>query len=618
MNRSILAMAMASLLPSTYSLAQDVSVDETVVVTANRFEQTQRSVLASTSVITRDDIAVSQATTALDLLKVLPGVTINSQGNKGNATGIYIRGTASKHALVIVDGVRINSPTAGEASIGLIPAFAIERIEVIRGPRAAVYGSDAMGGVISISTIGSENTHQLLLGYGNQGQDQQAWKSSGQLSDKTTGSFVFNREKSDGYRIYDGAPEDETHGYESQTVFGSLDHQLTENWGVAFSGYTRDSQVDYANQYTVDAPTLETEGDFYSFTGSLQYLQSDFASVLQIGTTKDHNADGDKAGTVAKSTLTGYRKSANWLNTYTGFEHIILNAGVDYSKEEAKRGGSNTTDYDKTAKNNKAGFITALSEFGDFTAEASLRHDKDSVFGGYTTWNVALGYLLFEQFQLVASSGTAFNAPTFNDLYWPQSGNPDLKPEESNSTELGVYGYHELFDWSLVAYRSKFENLIEWAPTGPGMFDPWIPQNVAEAEIEGLEIGVSFTTGFIEHTLGAEWLKAIDKKTDKDLIRRPEHKFSWTPTVRLENFDASMTVLRTGERYASNGEYLSSYTTVDLGLGYRATDELTFGLRVNNVFDEEYETAVTSHFSEGMLYYLGAERNWFATASYQF
>lgn len=618
MNRSILAIAVASLLPSTYSLAQEVSIDETMVVTANRFEQSQQSVLASTSVITREDIEVSQATTALDLLKTLPGVTINSQGSKGNVTGIYIRGTASKHTLVIVDGVRINSPTAGEASIGLIPAFAIEKIEVIRGPRAAVYGSDAMGGVISISTTGAANTHELLLGYGDQGQNQQGWKSSGQLSEATKGSFIFNREQSDGYRIYDGAPKDETHGYESQTVFGNLEHQLTENWSLAFAGYSRDSEVEYADQYVVDGASKQADGEFYSLTGKVRYWRDEFTSELQIGSTKDHSEDGDAAGKIAKSTLTGERQSVTWLNTYTGFNNIVLNAGLDYSKEEAKRGGSNTQDYDKSDKDNRAVFLTALGEFGGLTAEASVRRDDDSVFGGYNTWNVAVGYFLLENIQLVASSGTAFNAPTFNDLYWPQSGNPSLKPEESKSTEIGIYGYYDLLDWSIVAYRSDFDNLIEWAPTGPGMFDPWTPQNVAKAKMEGIEVGIDFATGLVEHQLSAEWLTAIDKKTGEDLIRRPEHKFSWSPTISVDKVDASLTVLHTGERPASNGEYLSSYTTVDLGLGLRATDNLKLGLRVNNLFDTDYQTAVTSLFSGETVYYRGAERNVLATATYQF
>lgn len=618
MKKSLLAVAVAPLLShAQISFAQDHQTDETMVVTANRFEQSQRSALSSISVITRDDIEVSRATTALDLIKTLPGVTVNPQGTKGNATGIYIRGTATKQALVILDGVRLNSPTAGEASIGLIPTFAIESIEIIRGPRAAVYGSDAMGGVISISTIkGQESTHELQVGVGDQGQRQLGWKSSGPISANTTGAFVFNKEQSDGYRIYDGAPENETHGYDSQTIFGNLKYNLSDSWGLSLSGFTKSSQADYANQFVIDAPSNSTEGDFYSLTGAVYYRTNDLLSEVQISSTKDHNADGDKAGTLAKSTLTGYRDSVSWVTTYVGFEPVIINTGIDYATERASRGGTNTSDYEETNRDNKAAFLTLFGELGRFSTEASIRRDYDSAFGGHNTWNLALGYLLADQFQFVASSGTAFNAPTFNDLYWPGQGNPNLKAEESQSTEIGVYGYHQWFDWSLAAYHSQFKNLIEWGLSDSGTY---LPQNIAEAEIEGIEAGLEISTGVVNHKIGAEWLTAKDKKSDKDLIRRPQHKFSWTPTMSFEKVDASLAVLYVGERFASTGEYLSAYTTVDLGVGVYTTDQLTLGLRVNNLFDEEYQTAAASVFGTGeKLYYRGAERNILATLNYQF
>ncbi|RAH26564.1 TonB-dependent receptor plug domain-containing protein, partial [Vibrio vulnificus] len=154
MQKSLLAIAMASLLtPISYLHAQEVQTNDTVVVTANRFEQVESSVLASISVVTKAEIEQLNVTTALDILKTLPGVEVNSQGGKGQISSLFLRGTSSKHTLVLVDGVKINSATAGGAELGLIPAFAIEQIEVVRGPRAAIYGSDAIGGVIHIKTI---------------------------------------------------------------------------------------------------------------------------------------------------------------------------------------------------------------------------------------------------------------------------------------------------------------------------------------------------------------------------------------------------------------------------------------------------------------------------------
>lgn len=148
MQKSALAIALASLLtPISYLHANEAQPQETVVVTANRFEQVESTVLASMSVVTKADIEKLNVTSALDVLKTLPGVEVNTQGGKGQVSSIFLRGTSSKHTLVLVDGVKINSATAGGASLGLIPAFAIEQIEVVRGPRAAIYGSDAIGGL---------------------------------------------------------------------------------------------------------------------------------------------------------------------------------------------------------------------------------------------------------------------------------------------------------------------------------------------------------------------------------------------------------------------------------------------------------------------------------------
>lgn len=616
MNKSLLAIAVASLLtPISYLHAQEVSADETMVVTANRFEQTEASVLASVTVIDRQQIESSQATTALDLLKTVPGVTINSLGTKANSTSIYIRGTASKHALVLVDGVRINSATGGGASIGLIPAFAIEKIEVVRGPRAAVYGSDAVGGVINISTVPeSGSAHELKVGFGNQGQDQQGWRSVGEISEQTRGSFVFNREQSEGYRIYDLAPENDTHGYTAETVFGNLQHTINDEWSAFFAGFSSDSSSEYAGQY--DGVKGQLDDEFYSIAAGAVFQQEVIRSELQLSTTKAFQANGDAAGLNAKSTLTSYRNSASWLNTYTGIEKVTLNAGLDYYEEKANRGGTNTTDYEKTKKDNKAVFVTSHIDFSPVIAELSVRHDKDSAFGGETTWNAALGYDVTERIQVVASSGTAFKAPTFNDLYWPESpwdkGNPDLKPEESQSSEVAIYGYFDLADWSITAYQSEIENLIDWAPEASS--GKWTPSNVEEAEIKGIEATVAFVTGPVSHNVVGEWIDPKDTKTKKDLVRRPQEKFSWAASYQYGDFDAALTALYTGTSLDKNGDELQSYTTVDLGLGYQATDALSLGLRANNLFDKEYVTGNGT----GTSFYHGAERNYLATATYQF
>ncbi|ENM5772235.1 TonB-dependent receptor [Vibrio mimicus] len=613
MQKSLLAITLASqLTPISYLHASEAQPQETVVVTANRFEQAESSVLASISVVTKADIEKLNVTSALDILKTLPGVEVNSQGGKGQISSIFLRGTSSKHTLVLVDGVKINSATAGGASLGLIPAFAIEQIEVVRGPRAAIYGSDAIGGVIHIKTIpdSRETKHDANLGYGNDDHSSLAWRSTGQLNDSTQASFVFSDEKSDGYRVNEVAPSSDSHGFQSQTLFGALRHDMNDAWYVQFNGYQLSSDVEYANQFS--GVKNESNTDFYSVAGALNFHKDNYASQLMVSRSDNESWDGVETGTVAKTALFSSRNSVSWLNHWTVIPTLNLAAGIDYDQEHARQGGANSSNYSKTEKDNKAAYVTAQFSKDIITAEASIRYDDDSAFGDQTTWNLGFGVAPSEYVEFVASTGTGFKAPTFNDLYWPGSGNPDLKPETSKSSEVGIRSYLSFIQIEISAYRNEIEDMIDWAPTGPG--GAWIPSNIDNAKIEGIEIEALFETGVIEHRVSAEWKDPRDTSDDSLLIRRARENFSWVSTYTADNFGLSAVANYVGDRKDSTGKTMDAYTVLDLSANYKLTEAITLGARVGNIFDKEYQTAHSS----GGKYYLGEGRNWFATVNYRF
>ncbi|EMB49481.1 outer membrane vitamin B12 receptor BtuB [Vibrio mimicus] len=613
MQKSLLAIILASLLtPISYLHASEAQPQETVVVTANRFEQAESSVLTSISVVTKADIEKLNVTSALDILKTLPGVEVNSQGGKGQISSIFLRGTSSKHTLVLVDGVKINSATAGGASLGLIPAFAIEQIEVVRGPRAAIYGSDAIGGVIHIKTIpdSRETKHDANLGYGNDDHSSLAWRSTGQLNDSTQASFVFSDEKSDGYRVNEVAPSSDSHGFQSQTLFGALRHDINDAWYVQFNGYQLSSDVEYANQFS--GVKNESNTDFYSVAGALNFHKDNYASQLMVSRSDNESWDGVETGTVAKTALFSSRNSVSWLNHWTVIPTLNLAAGIDYDQEHARQGGANSSNYSKTEKDNKAAYVTAQFSKDIITAEASIRYDDDSAFGDQTTWNLGFGVAPSEYVEFVASTGTGFKAPTFNDLYWPGSGNPDLKPETSKSSEVGIRSYLSFIQIEISAYRNEIEDMIDWAPTGPG--GAWIPSNIDNAKIEGIEIEALFETGVIEHRVSAEWKDPRDTSDDSLLIRRARENFSWVSTYTADNFGLSAVANYVGDRKDSTGKTMDAYTVLDLSANYKLTEAITLGARVGNIFDKEYQTAHSS----GGKYYLGEGRNWFATVNYRF
>ncbi|NLS13620.1 TonB-dependent receptor [Vibrio sp. SM6] len=613
MKYSQLASALSVALFSYASFSSDTlptdDVDETHVVIANRFAQSPSSVLASMTVVTREDIEALQVTTALDVLETMPGIEVNKLGGKGQTSSLYLRGTPTKHTLVIVDGVKINSATAGGASIGLIPAFAIERIEVVRGPRAAVYGSDAIGGVISITTLSAQDKrHQTKVGYGTENQSLLAWRSAGQLNEQTQGALIIANERSTGSEIYEMTPED--HGFEAFTALGSLAHQFNQQWSAQFHSYRLDSGSEYASQY--GGAKQENLVEFYTLAAALKFNRENWYSQWQLSTTHDHAQDGDVRGLVAKTALEAKRHSVSWLTQYQASPNLDVNVGIDLEREDAQRGGANTTQYVKTKKDNLGVFGTALYRNERTTLEASMRHDDDSAFGNHTTWTIGAGVNLWSGVELLASSGTSFKAPTFNDLYWPGQGNPNLKPETSISHEVGLRFYNALVDIELAAYQNDLDDMIAWAPIGENGL--WLPANVEKARIRGVELEARFDTGSIAHTVAAEWKDPENRADGKQLIRRAKQNYAWTAIYRHDRVDWSAVVNYIGKRPDSTGSDMKAYTTVDLSARYQVTGALTLGARVDNLFNEDFQTA---HGYDGN-YYLGEQRQFFADMTYQF
>ncbi|GEA60071.1 TonB-dependent receptor domain-containing protein [Vibrio comitans] len=617
MKKSILATAIVSLYAPTL-FAQDsesTQVDETMVVTANRFEQTQTSALASVSVVEREQIEQLQADSAYDVLKTLPGVEITSQGTKAATNSVFIRGSNSNQTLILLDGVRLNTAAGGTANtLGLIPAFAIERIELVRGPRASVYGADAIGGVISIITKPADaSVHELTLNGGSNNYHQEAWRSVGDISESTKGNFVASNEGSKGYNITD-QNTDNKYGYQSQFINGGISTQINKNWSAGFNGVYQNYENQYVSSPT-STPNLQ-ETDAYILSGNVGYSREDFSSSLQVNYSNEQQSDGEDSLSAPAALIESKRTSVLWVNTYKGIDNLVLNGGVDYSYEEASNSGyyidflgnvQPVSDFDENSRNNTGIFGTVAVEQSSVLFEASVRHDENSMYGGNTTWGLAAGWNITEQLMLNASYGTAFKAPAFFDL----ATNPDLKPEESESYEVGLAGYYSFLTWNLTAYQNNIENLFTWVsnstPPNYGSLE-----NINEAEIKGIELSLDFDTGPVTHTLVGDWKDPQDKTTGEQLIRRAKQNYKWIMNYGYEALNLSLSTIYTGERPDANGT-LDSYVTIDVAASYHITDNLLAKLKVDNLLDEDYET------SEGFGFnYVGPERSYYAGIDYRF
>ncbi|ELI5720305.1 TonB-dependent receptor domain-containing protein [Vibrio fluvialis] len=607
MNKSLLAVAVASLLPyASFSFAQDTSADETVVVTANRFEQKQASVLSATTVISRQEIEQYQANSLTEVLRRVPGVEIAQNGGRGHNASVFMRGTNSDHVLVLVDGVRIDS-AAGGVAINHFPLGLVERLEVIRGPGAAMYGSDAVGGVINIITRShrGNNLKQVTAGIGSNQTRKGDVVAKADVNEQGHLQLAAGFEKTDGYDIK-STQTGVDYGYESQNLMGGYEHRFNDNW----LGYVSASWFDSDVEYNSSGSVYHGFSDNQSFTGQLNYEGAKLKSLVTLNYQQTENLDysqsegKDNASTRANIDLT----QIQWANIYQLNEYVELGGGVDGRRESL---GDDALSYGSAhslageSRDTKGIFGSGKLTISDWVLEANVRHDKHDKYDGHTTWSVAAGYQLGEYHRVRASYGTAYKAPSYSDL----TTTPDLEAEESRNIEVGVSGDYSFARWNISAYDNKVDNLIIWYEGSSG----WYSDNV-DARIKGLEMDVNFDTGPINHTLVAEF-KDHEDDNGVQLARRAKQNYKWITSAQFGDVEVNTTYTFTGKRLdlpkteATDEDYIPATNLWDVSVGYWVSDAFVVRTRVENLFNEQYETAVG---------YRSPERAYYLNASYQF
>lgn len=606
MKKTLLAVALAPLCLPSFVVAAETSTDEVMVVTANRFEQPIKEVIAPVSVVTKEEIDATQAKSLAEVLRRLPGIQIVS-GGYGQNTEVYVRGTSSKHLLVMINGVRIGSATLGSADFSQIPLTGIERIEFIRGSRAALYGSDAVGGVLNIITAyqPGESIAQVTAGVGSDGYYQLGGSAAGQLGQKGWGKIAVKAEQADGFSARKPPFEQDDDGFESRNVVAEVGTAVGDNWTLSLQGYYHDGEADYDDGY--GAVGAYTDSSLYNIAAKAGYTKDNFVSEVTLAHNQD-KAQNNSQG-VTGSEIKTERFLANWQNHYQVNPAFGLGGGLEFYRDSVS---NSTTVYEEDQRDNAAAYINTIYRAGNAQLEGSVRTDDNDSYGTNTTWLVAGAYTFLEDYQVSASVGTGFKAPTFNDFYWPGSGNPNLKPEESTNYELALSGTHAWLDWRVTGFRNDIDQLIAWAPSDSS--DPasdWLPMNVEEARLQGVELTTSFNTGAVYHDVSYDYLDAKDLKTGKQLIRRSQHSAKWNMMYLLDQwqFDASAIYKGTSYDDAMNTKVLDAHTLFDLAASYYWTDNLTVRGRVANVFDEEYVVR-DSYNVQG--------RSYFATVTYQF
>jgi vitamin B12 transporter len=562
-----------------------------VIVTATRTAQTADETLAPVSVVTRADIERDQVRSVPDALRGLPGVTLDNQGGPGKQTGLRLRGTESRHVLVLIDGVRIGQATSGVTPLETLPIEQIERIEVVRGPRSSLYGSEAIGGVIQVFTrkgggplrprvSAGAGTYQTVNGaIGLSGGGDRGWLDASVSFEDTEG---FNALGGDGFPSSGAPVEPDRDGY--RNAAGSL------RAGYRFEG------AEVGLHWLRSESEVEFDGAFQNESSGVQQVLGARVELRPIepwdikisaGRSWDE-LDSFLDGSFA-SRFDTTRDTVSLQNDILIGEHHLTTLGVDYLHDRV----DSTADYEVDSRDNLGVFGQYQGDFGGHRVAASLRHDDNEQFGGHTTGDAAWGYGFTNGLRLTASYGTAFQAPSFNDLYFPGFGDPDLDPETSQSLEVGLSGGLPAGRWSVSLYQTDLRDLIAADNVG-GVLRA---ANVNKARIRGLE-AVAGARVFGWELSAALTLLDPENRSSGDnegnlLARRPEQSFRLDLDRDFGDYNLGLSLYAAGRSFddQANEIRLDGYAVVDLRAGYRFTDSLRLQGRLENLLDEDYATS---------------------------
>ena len=567
----------------TNNAAKDIEV---LTVTATRSSLNIDDALTSQVVITRADIELANPISILDLLSSVPSIDVASNGGKGQTGAIFMRGTSSDHTLVLIDGVRVSSATSGGTSFNTISPEMIERIEIVQGPRAALWGSDAIGGVIQIFTRQLADG-ELFVGASFGTDSYKKYKAGVGIShgDGQT-SITVSKEESDGYDVQEGTETDDD-GYDFTSVAIRGQQKISTEFSLEWllSSDSGDNEYDgYYNGSDIKNHAWLVRANYQS-----EFNGINNNTVFSVGQNRD-NADSLSNG-VSQSIFETRRNQYSIVNNSQLSDELQVNVGVDHYQDDVSK---SSTPYDVEKRDTTGVFAHTLYTQNAWTYEATLRHDSVEDIESENTYNLGLGYQLNADSRLVVNYGTGFKAPTFNDLYYPFGGNPDLVSEFSNSAEVFFETKIEDINVRWNFYHSNVDNLIVW--------DGSKADNIEEAEINGLEFALNFEKLGGVHDFNMSYTDAEDKQTNEQLIRRAKEKFNYKYTTTINEADIYLQYQFVGTRLGSNGVDLSSYQLVNLGLNYDLSKNFSVSSRVTNLLDKEYQTANTYNSQERAFY----------------
>lgn len=549
------------------------------VVTATRIESRADAVLSDVTVITREEIESGKGRTLAELISRVAGVQMAANGGLGKSSSIYIRGTENRHVLLLVDGVRVGSATTGQANFDNIPLESIERIEVLKGPASALYGSDAVGGVIQIftrqgregfrpyasATVGSAGRREVSTGLSGGSKDVSYNLGVQTLREK--GFSATNPAVGSGHNI-------DRDGFSQDSLTASTSWRFAPGWKLGAKLLSADG----VNHYDSGASAFDTHADLQTQSYGLHLegqLLRNWKSRLSYGGSDDKSTNYTSTST---SRFDTHQDQWTWLNE-VGTPLGLFLAGLERVEQRV----SSTTAYPVKQRFTDSVFAGINGEASGHSWQLNARRDDNSQFGGATTGFAGYGYKLTRELRAHASYGTSFKAPTFNQLYFPNGGNAALRPEEGRNREVGLAYTPGAQEYKVVYFDNRIRDLISG----------WPPKNVDRARLQGWTLSYSGQFDALGLRAALDLLEARDETNGRMLPRRADEQLTLGADYRSGAWKYGATFLAASERYdnTANTIYLGGFGTLDTHVDYALTKDWSLQARINNLGDKVYQTA---------------------------
>lgn len=600
------------LLASQCALAQSAASDDpvrlaqaaapalpTVVVTATRAEQPLTDVLADVTLIDEAEIRRSGAVSVSDLLQRQPGFELSRNGGPGTSTSLFLRGADNRFTAVYIDGVRVDTQTTGGAPWEAIALGQVERIEIVRGPAAAVYGSDAVAGVVQIFTKKGNGPFSPYVGIGLGSHSTKKAEAgfSGQhgVLDYALGA---TREISHGFDSRPGTNPDRD-GYRSSSASGRLGLQLNAAHRLEASGTFSDMKGQYdgftPGQHDVSQQRLSTLGGAWAAQWSKEY-----STRLSVSESRQrYETAPDLYRT--ETTLRNYLLQNEWRRG----GHLItaaLERREDALANPALNPWDNAIDRDRHQNAIALGYGYSA---GAHTLQLNARHDRDSEFGGESTGGIAYGYGFAPGWRVTAAAGTAFRVPTLYQRF-SEYGQPALQPEKSRNLELGLRWSQGSSHFGVTAYRNKVRNLITFGAAGPCGSAFGCYENTGRALLQGVTISGAHRLAGVNLGGSLDLQNPKDDVTDKLLARRAKRLLKLNADTRVGDWTLGTEWRGSSKRYddAANTRRLGGYGVLSLYASATLAREWQLLARIDNLADKDHQLA-RGYATAGRTFHVG-------------